>query len=51
MWHHLAAILALSVLCIAWVLFQRWLIKVDRTGRDDDQRDERCGGCGGCTKR
>lgn len=33
MWQHLIAVLALSLLCAAWVLFQRWLAKADPAAR------------------
>ncbi len=34
MWQqHLIAVLALSLLCAAWVLFQRWLTKADPEAR------------------
>jgi hypothetical protein len=47
MWGHVLAILALVVLCGAWVLFQRWLGRVDPDGQTIE---DRCGGCGSCTR-
>ena len=40
---HLWAIFALVVLCAAWVLFQRWLERVDPDSRKLEI------GCGGCS--
>ena len=49
MWHHVIAILALAALCAAWVLFQRWLRRLDPHGRD---LEAGCGSCGRhCEKR
>ncbi|MCB2261961.1 MAG: hypothetical protein LGR52_03345 [Candidatus Thiosymbion ectosymbiont of Robbea hypermnestra] len=47
MWGHLWAVLALAVLCAGWVLFQRWLARIDPDGRRiEDARDcgSRCSG-------
>ena len=47
MWTHLFAILGLSLLCAAWVLFQQWL---KRQGPHQGDFEERCkGGCGACS--
>jgi hypothetical protein len=43
MWGYIWSILALGALCAAWVLFQRWLERVDPQCR----RIEDGGGCGG----
>jgi len=43
--HHLLAILGLAALCGAWVLFQRWLARVD------PERGPQATGCGGCGHR
>jgi len=47
MWEYLWAVLGLAALCAGWVLFQRWLERVDPDGR----RIEDAGGCGRrCTR-
>jgi len=47
MWEYLWASLGLAALCAGWVLFQRWLERVDPDGRRiQDSQD--CGrGCSG----
>ena len=42
--HELLAILSLGILCGAWVVFQRWLARVDP---DLAQQGSCCGGCSG----
>jgi hypothetical protein len=42
MWGHLVAILGLALLCALWVLFQRWVGRVDPDGRNQEI------GCSGC---
>jgi len=42
---HLFAVLGLSALCAAWVLFQLWLQRVDPRA---DEAGRSCSGCGNC---
>ncbi|WP_133512970.1 hypothetical protein [Candidatus Thiosymbion oneisti] len=42
MWEYLGASLGLAALCAGWVVFQRWLERVDPDGR----RSEDPQGCG-----
>jgi hypothetical protein len=43
MWAYVWSVLGLAALCAGWVLFQRWLLRVEPDGR----RIEAAGGCGG----
>jgi len=42
MWSYVWSVLALAALCAGWVLFQRWLQRVD----PDGGRIEDAAGCG-----
>jgi len=47
MLEYLIAILGLGALCAGWVIFQRWLGKLD-PDPDEDAPKSKCGGCSGC---
>ncbi|MET0023198.1 MAG: hypothetical protein ABW085_02965 [Sedimenticola sp.] len=43
---HIFALIGLSLLCGAWVLFQRWLAK-----QDPDKKEGYKPGCGACSSK
>lgn len=46
---YLLAITGLAAACGGWILFQRWLNKLDPE-HDSIETGSRCGGCGGCSQ-
>jgi len=47
MWSYLWSVLALAALCAGWVLFQRWLARVDPDGRRIEDTSGCSGACSG----